>query len=843
MVGDTKERKRRTIKAPKKFNDFVEDPEDVVSQKFETVVELDPSPVLPVKQKNDVHNRIIESKHNLKPCRIFLVKFNFSDIIPFCMIHNLYKCHCRNTFVGPRQNENIVGCKFLSPVKPTVGKNVLKSKKGKGFNKELFSSRTRGLPTSYYLIRNKSASYRRQIIKSSRRLQRELEIYLREHEDDILQESETQLEIPLDAIDTLDKKSSELPVSELKPKRKRKQSLIVLEDPGTNNFSFKPSDCRPELLKTGANDKERELKLQRRKVKPNLKFANGAKDDSPSTHSFGDMRKPKNEFLALINKKNTQLRLLPWTELSMRFESGSFQLWYSNSVKICPIIVTENGKRPTSHHYNIKLFKHMTRDSAIPSNIIRWLINKKVPLDKSPDSIVVVLTSNKSGNWEICGLCEKTKSNDDKSRDKLTLSLIENWNRIEENVEVNAEDEIPIINLEDEDCTEDKSEKPKSSEKDVDTKPPQNIPEVRNLMYCNKRQFQIKKLISEETEDDTLKVRQVVWAPIPTISSEYQWRVINLSVGFSYFSLTRCNYTIRYEDIVKAISLANTNKVTIVLKSEELLKHYKHRQFGIYCVHNYSDKIFVGPYCLKENHDLDTYSLINNVIVNTNLFNQIQGKSVSDSGHWFRQAEDSDDIQHSIDDDVVLLQDKPAVVDLTLDSDNENDESKDDNILFNKDLKILPKSAELEKETVKAEKTLDLLLKIGQLNVNKSLVQLESSSQKLPRLNSTSDSISVNHSDDQLVIDESKLDTQDSSSSLNGGKLWSKTALLKTFARVDNYVKNETCLKYLVTNVQKVGYILAYKHEDTNLIDVCCPITKRIKRFTEPEVAISSLER
>lgn len=73
-------RQRRATRAPKKYEDFKSTP-------GEPLHGLDPEdPALLV--------QYIETCGVIKPCCVEIERHDFQTIIPFCLVHNLYKCHC-----------------------------------------------------------------------------------------------------------------------------------------------------------------------------------------------------------------------------------------------------------------------------------------------------------------------------------------------------------------------------------------------------------------------------------------------------------------------------------------------------------------------------------------------------------------------------------------------------------------------------------------------------------------------------------------------------------------------------------------------------------------------------
>lgn len=71
-------RQRRAIRAPKKYEDFKSNPEESLHR-----LELESALVTYATECSVV-----------KPCCVEIERHDFQSIIPFCLVHNLYKCHC-----------------------------------------------------------------------------------------------------------------------------------------------------------------------------------------------------------------------------------------------------------------------------------------------------------------------------------------------------------------------------------------------------------------------------------------------------------------------------------------------------------------------------------------------------------------------------------------------------------------------------------------------------------------------------------------------------------------------------------------------------------------------------
>ncbi|KAK4887267.1 hypothetical protein RN001_003538 [Aquatica leii] len=591
VVGDSTERKKRVPRVPKKYDDFVE--EDF----FEEVPKIPFTPPKPLKITTFVYNNIV-----FETCYVKLANYDFRDIIPFCMIHLMYRCHC---MPEPTQVAT------ASPVS-RASKNPAPVSPEKP---EKETSRTKGLPSTVYIVRNKTQAHLMKIQKSSKQLEQQLNKYLKENADHILGSAENWT-LDNTGIAMLNAKpQSHTPSTASSPKRapnknKKSENSRVIEN-------TKPTAPHQET----AVDKE--LKIQRRRIK----------QKNVSENRTNQIQQSEKEFCLFLAKHNSQVRILPWSVLLSRYENGSFQLW-TLLAPDAPVLLTENGQRPTLTHCNIKVFEHLP-ETFDPCDIIRFIINKETPLGKSKDQVWVLFLETSKNIWRICGICDKNDSKKD-----FSISIITLYGRLEdiikETAQSNSEDDVIITG--------------------------------NKTIVSSKRHYLPKKLLPLVSKNNSYKNNELtIWGSIPNITSSCKWRVISLKNYFSYLSFSRCKYTIEYDDILKAVELTRLNKLTLALRSQDLSRTYPHRKFGVYCDYNHPDKIFVGPYFTHETYDLSFLVFKNNILMDSSMAKD--GRNAFHTGYWYRQAAPVAD--DNADDDVQVISDDTALIDLTTDSDHE----------------------------------------------------------------------------------------------------------------------------------------------------------------------------
>ncbi|KAF5296230.1 hypothetical protein FQA39_LY12567 [Lamprigera yunnana] len=593
VVGDGTERKKRVARAPKKFEDFVEEYhfENLSTERF-----------CPTKLTTIAYNDII-----IYPCFVNLLKYNFKNIIPFCMEHEFYKCHCNyiSTPAEKTTETNITqpekNCIKESPLNNSAIEHLLKEIKTISNNEnDDFTSRTNGVGVNY-LLRNRTKAHYKKIRSNSDEFQRKLEKFLLSKVEANKKRFKKR---NANAVELRKRKR----VKTLSENCKDKNEFVDVANKSVNVSVSKDSINNESLVLPHRDTSEKELKLQRRKRKSGLKEKTFNKDEQLSK-----------TFLMYLVKHNSQIRILPWSVLSAQYESGAFQLWCLNGGKGL-VYVTENGMKPSSKHFNVKIFEHFIHEMEPSSDLLWCIINKTVPTGQPKDQIWVLLFETCENIWKICGICQKNQSND--LERKFSISPIAFYGDIEDIVNENTK-----------------------SKKEL-------------AIVSNKRTYLAKELVPDTIHKAELHIQQVVQAHIPSITSSCRWQVISTKKPFGYLSFTRCKFTISYIDIRTTFDDAVLSKVTIKLTWPDVTRTYPHRQFGIYFDFHHEDTIFIGPYFSHENCDI-TFLMCNDTVGEIN-----DGLVLPVYSYWYRQ---STPIGEKPDNDVEGISTDATFIDLTSD--------------------------------------------------------------------------------------------------------------------------------------------------------------------------------
>lgn len=756
LGSGTRYRKRRPTKAPKKYSDFL-DPtvfESVQDAKLQCVM-------------RDIYERL---------CAVKLTRLKLDNVIPFCLVHNLYDCHCNFTatfeVTKPKRSATsvVTSSVAIKRPKPVLNKGpncCLRTIPPKPvlYKGPTCCSRTMQVRTAHYKIRNSKPEYIPQLKKLLKEKEKGMSLF----GDTLEAETATDAEIKL------------VTYTNTSNKRKRKQEIEVRKDDETDivltrnkkqKIVIQPKEktcisvpqkqvVQPEQSSNPATKKPPLHKLS---IKNLIDFDASKKELLAPTHLL------KKEFLQLLGKKidNTQFRLLPWSVLAERYQQGMLQVWFSPLSTSTKIIVTEDNQCPYNSYVNITNFEQTYNKHLIRVDIVRWLVSKSVPGNKNPSNIFAILTFRKT-NWEICGICEKNGVVTKDKSDAMSISLI--------NASASS-DESAIQKREGvfKHKTVDGSRK--------------YIPLI-NEEFCYRR-LTIKQ---HDDEDPSHLDKNNVFLrlPLPSIGETHKWYMLHLKTGYSYISFPRNSYTIRHKDLLKAISVAKENGKTVVLKSEELHKHYSHLHFGIYAVPDYDDKIFIGPYLINEKRAVETLGFVSDnksVLVKTDLYYKMTGQGKRCSGRWLIPAatESAETVTNKV------VKSPPSIL--------------RGRSLLKSNMLVQSKSTEAEKpeiESTKAQSSHD--------TINNTLNNIAKDKQKISVDSQDPNSITIDSDDDVLIVNN------------------------------EQPVYQSANRKYIITNVHALGYVEAYQFKDTKVIDVKWPYSKNIKRYSKPEDAIRLFER
>ncbi|KRT85826.1 hypothetical protein AMK59_1762, partial [Oryctes borbonicus] len=375
VVGGRTNRQRRVTKLPKKYNDYIDDTDEGTDTPQGTLEESD--------EASKVEKKLRQWKP--VPCTIYMSKLHLEQVIPYCMVHHLYDCHCE--------------FKALYEIKPPEIKDQVPEPnfnfdnsydeifKDGGFNYDILEwdscARTKGLPTDYYHVRNKSQKF---ILIRRRRINKLYKDQSDVHQfvncEKISESEDIVVNVMTDSYDYQDKTASTVNsldknLQSNEKRARRKQSLLIRKDTlqiqqpkaGESEENAMQRRKRPkkhfnhsaEAPPAPAQQNNDELEKQNSKYSDYLKKIDLTERIAKFEQIFQTMSTPSTANLftpsSLIQEKlseilgknvgaDVQFRLIPWDILVTKYENRSIQLWHSTYFKKPRIIATDNRTIP-----------------------------------------------------------------------------------------------------------------------------------------------------------------------------------------------------------------------------------------------------------------------------------------------------------------------------------------------------------------------------------------------------------------------------------------------------------------------------------------------------------------
>lgn len=802
MVGDSKERRRRVTKTPKKYNDFLnEDLSDTAesdnNQPWSTDDEV--LPALP---------------DDIKPCSVPLTKYNLNDIIPYCMIHSMYKCVCMSRSDCGITDLHLVPSippvisltsKALSPQKPELPKDdtgkqlkrykaaprpngfvkprtsgyvkpkyVRKQRDNKTFNKEEFCSRTRGISSPIYISRNTAESYLDITLKSSKRYFRDLHRYIRSVRvklnelrrtsmiTDPIQIKQEDIERKL-LLETIDRLSpylrGEVHLDKLISRLNQRMNGIITPETMRRKHPCESSS----FINADLSDDAPEDIFSNRNL-------NAVANSSLNQVEAFPRSKIQEKYMSSSRQK--EFRLLPWTSLQSNYYKKTLEIWYLNTNKISPIIITQRNRRPSVNHCNIRVFEHLKEEGCIPLDFIRCIVHGRVPMNKNPDNIFVILAFNEKSFSELYSVCEKSSKKNNLNA-KIEVSILQ---QIKENLSSKDIDIESIPKEIDDDVTEEAEYDEEILKGDFQHCDMQNDKKMINYFV---RKFRPHILYYDSGTPAFFDSRRTVSLPLPQEVIKCKWRLIYIDQDFSYLRLNINNFSIKYTDIIKVVQLAQKERKTVFLSSDSIRKGQSLKMFGIFSVPNYMDKIFVGPYLPDEAHHIN--------IINAN----VASEPLIDvtNGLWVNQIYDYPNGNDSA--NITI-----SCIDLTEDED------------------------------------LKSILKNWNCNNLLKICGFSSSGAQNEDMESATDYEEDTYWNDLNILMKG----------IDFGKYPNKPEN-EVIEKHYYSMKNQCTIRYFITNIPGLGYIKAFLHEVTNVVDIMCPLTNQIRRFPNYGSAVNGITR
>ncbi|XP_065158426.1 uncharacterized protein ocm [Atheta coriaria] len=568
-----------------------------------------------------VTQKIIQTDKKLNNCVVNLVRCNFDDIVPYCLVHNLYDCHCKGLAKYSHSENDRLNRLWSAKHKPESAMELgitsekhqhqlteiplsqsvhnvhnVKTKEESTSNPEGLSARMRGTG-EFFRERNRTNKFKNMM---ARKLKYDTTV-----DPEIVNRW---IILPLDhnmpkkdAIATIfakrdSKKLAPLPWEE-------NEIVNIDDDESIGNDTTKTRKKRKrkttdELANLTNTTKPRTLKIIGRAL-------------TISGALYSPTEAISQQFSAMIGNKTTPLnefRLLLWAALVQLYESNAVYIWISNNTSKLRFIITDSMSNPKGGYNNIREYEKADPNS-IKVEFIKWIVTKTVPDKKNSDNILVILKIN-DPYWEICGICSKNN--------QTSNNAINEQSQQENQADTSSDSTNGVV----------KEVIQKVNEKYYKT--------VEHVLFANGT-FAPKKLLLMNKKEARMAEPRLS-AALPHILSNCRWRVLMINSNFAILAFTRNEFRIKCSDILTVMKVAGRYKKTIVINTYEVSANYKHKLFGLYVPPTIQDRIFIGPYYNDEEHGLETLRFVNNELMNTDDFNAMRGiKNVSNTGLWYSQ--------------------------------------------------------------------------------------------------------------------------------------------------------------------------------------------------------------
>ncbi|XP_066150080.1 uncharacterized protein ocm isoform X2 [Euwallacea fornicatus] len=612
IVVGSSSKPRRVTKTPKKYTDFFED--DLYLP--ETVQTKSPTKLI-------------------KPCTIALERCDFSEVIPYCLVHFLYNCHCKGYSSFPsiapkptnkQQSPNTLGMEknkaiSESSIKATEKKRPdsfsddqdsdiypVAKKRKKCSNQSLSTkeegtcSRTRCIGSKYFKVKKYS--------------DRTCMDWCHNVKDGEILKVRT---CPEDKLNDCIRMKREIDanlrgMTEKRKAHPRKQRLEIRRDDLFIDIQDKPPVRGPK----------RNVAAQ--SIMPIF-------PGEIIIHDFSLVSKLCN------NSKMGEryARILPWSALIKGFSTGSINVYC-----ICTMpfrLVLNVGPKlkgrkaldvQTTGHQILELpvvgnSPALVKQSENVRDIIRWLLSGVLSAKYMSTSLSFLLVETVPGEFEIRGLCTQVVKNaqsPEPSKEITPLASKETKDKIAAGQESVIKTEVIVKNEADDNSSEVIEIKHK------------NVKNAIATLFATKKKFPMRELI-EDGKDDDLEDNLYMWVGLPDVYKMAKWRVIFLKNDFVYLIFKTIQYSIRYTDLVKLTEMARDAQQTLVVRNEEIQRNHSHCLFGIYVSQKYSDRIFIGPYFINyDSNDIDTLKSISGMLVSSESLVRITSRKKHVCGNW-----------------------------------------------------------------------------------------------------------------------------------------------------------------------------------------------------------------
>ncbi|KAL3266201.1 hypothetical protein HHI36_010384 [Cryptolaemus montrouzieri] len=319
----------------------------------------------------------------------------------------------------------------------------------------------------------------------------------------------------------------------------------------------------------------------------------------------GEIVIPTNENKEFVKKLGVKsvapyMRLLPWNDLLRNYYNSKIKIWCSQEKNDKLIINTSDKVAPEGY---IEIAK-----SHRKNGIMTWILNKELP-KQTPGELVHLILSPNNEHFEISGICLKNIpiSTDNKKNLNNSNEEFKNSKMIDQEPKKQT---VEVVNESHSNFLEHK-----------------NVNNELNVLCMTQQVYQPQYYYLEPSCEKMCDENFPLSVELPIIRPHLRWRMLFLNSNFSFLSFINNKYSIKYTDLMHILKKAQNHNKTISLQSMQLSSGYSQKNYGIYAVPKFRDRLFIGPYKLDEDHGLETLRYLRQSLVSTSTFEMAQGGS------------------------------------------------------------------------------------------------------------------------------------------------------------------------------------------------------------------------
>ncbi|XP_044748966.1 uncharacterized protein LOC123309772 isoform X2 [Coccinella septempunctata] len=590
---------KRTKRMPKRYSDFFED--------FDLKENTDS-----LKDERENHTKEIPN------CYVELEKLDVKGIIPLCLYHDCYSCGCLSSQEKNNSNppSDVEGQESLPKVNKKRKLSVEKKKTAKELDEQIEESPTENISDSEYMealrvvgsrkYREKGRCARIFGVHPEVLARNEIPFYKNKIRSKV---SQTEMSVTFDTA-TIQKLNYTEPFTE----------YIDVTTPlpilASDRLKYFILGVRPHKRKQTFDDvlvDKTPTKKMRDYVDEPVAHLQKMENSTCNAVFDGEIIVPTNENKDFVKKLGVKsaapyMRLLPWNDLLRNYYGRKINIWCrKNSNKNMLLNLTEKGSPPGYVEIG---------ESKKKNGIMNWILSGELP-KSTPAKLVHLILSPRGDYFEISGICLKNITEEEKAK-----QFIEPKRK-----ETHEEKAKQFIEPKRKETQEEPTAEQVKITRDSKFFTHKNHNNEMNLLVMTQKDYFPTVLYvlpnGQPSNEDTAPLH----VGLPVYES-LRWRMLFLNSNFTFLSFLKNNYSIKYTDLMSVVKKAQDTHKTVSLQGRKLSAGYSQKNFGIYAVPKFVDMLFIGPYEMLEDHDLQTLRYLKQELVPTEYFERVQGGAI-----------------------------------------------------------------------------------------------------------------------------------------------------------------------------------------------------------------------